>query len=84
MDTLRLSDFTFSTICRIGITLSTCFWTPASLLLGVAGAMDVMPVQGLQGDTHGVLGFIGTAFSVLSAEHCRASGVRLQWMSCYF
>jgi len=61
MDNLRLSDLTFGTICRIGITLSTCFWMPASLLLGIASAMGTMPVQGLQRDPRGVVGFIGGA-----------------------
>ncbi|GGE96888.1 hypothetical protein [Sphingomonas prati] len=61
MADVRLSDLTFGTICRIGITLSTCFWMPASLLLGIAGAMGAMPVEGLQRDPRGVVGFIGGA-----------------------
>lgn len=59
MPDIRLSDLTIGTICRIGITLSTCFWMPVSLLLGIAGAMGAMPIDGLQRDAGGFVGFVG-------------------------
>lgn len=59
MADIRLSDLTLGTICKIGITLSTCFWMPASLLLGIAGALGELPVESFNRDASGVVGFFG-------------------------
>ena len=59
MTDIRLADLTIGTTCRIGIALSTCFWMPVSLLLGIAGALGAMPVEALQRDTRGLVGFVG-------------------------
>jgi hypothetical protein len=58
MADIRLCDLTLGAVCRIGITLSTCFWMPVSLLLGVAGAFGALPVESLQGDATGMVGFV--------------------------
>ncbi len=61
MPEYRLSDLTIGTICRIGIALSTCFWMPVSLLLGIAGVMGALPGDGPQGDRRGFIGFVAGA-----------------------
>ncbi|WP_237713927.1 hypothetical protein [Novosphingobium sp. Rr 2-17] len=53
---MRMSDLTIGTLCRIGITLSTYFWVPAALLLGIVGALGDLPVAGLA-DAGGIVGF---------------------------
>lgn len=53
----RLSDLTLGSICRIGITLSSCFWLPASLLMGLAGASGVLPDLGAGANPAGPMGF---------------------------
>lgn len=70
MATVRLSDLTFGTICRIGITLSTCFWIPCSLLLGLLGMTGGLPLASPQHGTGGTVGFIsgalqGIGYSIL-------------------
>ena len=56
MEDMRLSDLTIGTLCRIGITLSTYFWMPAALLLGITGAVGNLPVAGFAG-ANGIIGF---------------------------
>jgi hypothetical protein len=55
---LRLSDFTLGSICRIGITLSSCFWFPASLLMGLAAAGGFLPDLGAGPNAPGLMGFV--------------------------
>lgn len=57
MEDMRLSDLTVGTLCRIGITLSTYFWMPAALLLGMAGALGKLPASGLA-EAGGIIGFV--------------------------
>ncbi|WP_068082156.1 hypothetical protein [Novosphingobium rosa] len=54
---VRLSDLTLGSICRIGITLSSCFWLPASLLMGLAAASGVLPDLGVGPNAPGLMGF---------------------------
>lgn len=56
---MRLSSLTTGTICRIGIALSTCFWIPAALLMGIAGAMGLLPDPDLGFVPRGFPGFAG-------------------------
>lgn len=56
MEDMRLSDLTIGTLCRIGITLSTYFWMPAALLLGIVGALGDVPLAGLAA-ARGIVGF---------------------------
>lgn len=54
---LRLSDLTLGSVCRIGITLSSCFWLPASVLMGLAVASGVLPDLGAGANQSGLIGF---------------------------
>jgi hypothetical protein len=58
---IRLSDLTIGTICRIGITPSSCFWMPVSLLFGIAGGSGAMPIEAWKHDASGFVGFVGGA-----------------------
>lgn len=44
-DTIRLADLTLGSLCRIGLILSTAFWLPASLLLGIAAVAGAAEVE---------------------------------------
>ena len=58
METIRLHDLTAGTLCRIGITLSSYFWLPASVLWGIVVASGILPAMGL-GESHSrVIGFM--------------------------
>lgn len=74
---MRLSSLTTGTICRIGIALSTCFWIPAALLMGIAGAMGLLPDPDL--------GFAPAASPVLPEAFCKGSAARssMIWSWCW-
>lgn len=88
-DTIRLADLTLGSLCQIGLILSTAFWLPAGLLLGigaVAGVAEVdwmgrpvstaaaLPVAVLQGLAAALLFDAALAVGALVVTGLRALG----------
>ncbi|MAW99381.1 MAG: hypothetical protein CMN72_06940 [Sphingomonas sp.] len=61
MTDISFSDLSFGTICRIAVTLSTCFWIPVSILLGIVGATGATPIEGLHHHVNGFASFVAGA-----------------------
>jgi hypothetical protein len=45
-DSIRMADLTTGSLCKIGVTLSSCFWLPVALAMGVAAAAGYLPMGG--------------------------------------